>query len=149
MNIQVVNRTGWSLSCPFCGKDINYTIINNQNPPVPFFYASDSNDVLLKKKHQTIVNNEYININTYSHNIYELKNLWLRLLEDAPPTLQGGKYSLWANVKCPNCFTEIPYNNGVKNLEMRIYEPRIILVDGAAVIGDSESESWRVNIIFA
>jgi len=146
MSIQIIDRTGWSLRCPFCGKDIKYTVINNQNPPVPFFYARDSNDVLLKRQHQKVVDEAFYKTTDRVPDIQTLEKLWRQFLEEAPSTHHGGTYDLWANVKCPNCFSEIPYNHGVKNLEVRIYEPRIILIDGSAVIGDSESESWRVNV---
>lgn len=64
----------------------------------------------------------------------------LRFYEDmernAPPCPCGGHFKLWSNVKCPSCKFEIPYNNGVKDVNVRINDHVVVLVEGALLLGD-------------
>jgi len=136
-------RDGWTLECPFCNKPILYTYFVNWFVPTPFFYSDSSNDVLLRKndgeKVQKILENKNILLT-------ELEIIWNECLRDAPPALDGGHFTFWANVKCPHCKKELPYNNGVKDLKVRIYDSRIILIDGAMVVGDNAEETWRIRV---
>jgi len=146
MGLQELERDGWILACPFCGKDIRYTLINNQQIPVPFFYAENGNDVLLRKQDELKVEEVFRDAQGATPNIDLLERLWLRILEDTPEAPCGGKYGLWANVKCPNCTREIPYNDGIRNISRRVNEPKIVLVDGAVLVRDSVESSWRVKV---
>lgn len=147
MKLQILNRDGWRMRCPFCNESITYTLINNQQLPVPFFYAEDCNDVLLRKADQKLVDKAFANAAGKEPNLESLENLWHQLLDAAPSTSNGGRYGFWSNVKCPNCSAEIPYNDGNKDVRQRIFDSKIVLINGASLIGDSEGESWRINVI--
>ena len=78
--------------------------------------------------------------------ISELEKLWNELLIKAPSAPSGGHFTFWANVKCPHCKTEIPYNNGNMDLNIRINDSKIVLINDAIVVGDSEKDTWRIKI---
>lgn len=134
-------RKGWVLACPACERPIVYTILTNWDAPVPFFYADASNDVLLRFSDRQRV--ESLGENP---DLAVLEHLWNEILSSAPVAPSGGEFGLWTNVSCPHCGYEIPYNGGVRNLSIRIYEPRIVLVDGAVVVGDVDQETWVVRV---
>lgn len=147
MNLQILDRDGWTMQCPSCAESIIYTLINNQQFPVPFFYAEDCNDVLLRKTDQKLVDKAFADSAGGKPNLKSLENLWHQMLDVAPSTGNGGRYGFWSNVKCPSCFAEMPYNDGAKDAEQRIFEPKIVLVNGASLIGDTEGDSWRINVL--
>ena len=134
-------RKGWVLACPACESGIAYTILTNWDAPVPFFYADVSNDVLLRSSDRQRV--ESLGENPH---LADLEHLWDEILSSAPVAPSGGEFGLWTNVKCPHCGYEIPYNGGVRNLAVRIHEPKIILVHGAVVVGDVDEETWVVRV---
>jgi hypothetical protein len=141
-----LRRTGWSLACPFCRDPILYTLINNPSPPVPFFYSERGNDVLLRKSDLARVEALYERSQNIIPSDAVLEALWKSLLDQAPLAPDGGHFVFWANVKCPSCKQELPYNNGIRDLHLRIFEPGIILVDHARIIGDSHKESCEVIV---
>jgi|688.fasta_scaffold455115_1 hypothetical protein len=147
MKLQTLVRDGWTMLCPFCGESIKYTLINNQRVPVPFFYAEDCNDVLLRKIDEKLVERVLAESAVAKPSLDVLEGLWREILNNAPPTRHGGAFGFWSNVKCPSCGIEMPYNNGVKNLELRLYETRIVLLDGALFIRDEESEIWEIQVL--
>jgi hypothetical protein len=57
-----------------------------------------------------------------------------------------GRFGFWANVKCPHCWYEFPYAQGIRNVELRINEPYIIAVDGAIVLEGDPSSDWMVRV---
>lgn len=146
MTPRTVDRDGWTIDCPACGQPIKYTLLLNPRPPVPFFYSSTGNDVLLRRSDERKVDDLSARQSLESVPIEELEALWLSILDDAPDAPSGGRFALWANVKCTTCGKEVPYNKGVRDLSLRIFEPRIVVVDGAMVIGDSEAESWIARV---
>jgi hypothetical protein len=145
IKFQELKRDGWSVGCPFCKRDIRYTLINNQQSPIPFYYSQAGNDILLRKQDELSVQKLFSKFSG-KPTLRELEKLWLAILESAPDAPHGGKFGLWSNVKCTHCHKELPYNDGVKNLELRIYEPKIVAVDGAILMGDSPEESWQVKV---
>lgn len=148
MIFEELARDGWSIDCPFCGRAILYSLINNRDLPVPFFYGERTNDVLLRKQDQERVDQLFQSIASgRSPSTEEFEALWKSILENAPDAPAGGRFGFWSNIKCPHCRKEIPYNKGVKNVELRIFEPRIVLVDGAVLLGDSPDQSWRVRVL--
>ena len=146
MNFRQLERNGWGLKCPCCGENIRYSLINNQQVPVPFFYAEKGNDVLLRKQDERRVERFYQNQNGAEPSEAALEALWNSILVEAPSAPCGGKFGLWSNVKCPSCGKEMPYNRGVRNVRLRIFEPKIVLIDGAVILGDSGAESWVVKV---
>lgn len=139
-----IERNGWTLKCPSCSHEVLYTKIKNWDIPTLFFYGETSNDVLLRKSDTANVR-EKMTKETLDFPALEI--LWNEILNTAPDCPTGGKFSFWANVHCPNCRQEFPYNQGVRNVAIRINEPEIILIDGAIVIGDNSSDSWKVKVI--
>jgi len=146
MSRQTLERDGWLMCCSFCNNNISYTLINNYQAPVPFFYAEDCNDVLLRKSDKRQLDNIMSKENSNSLTIETLDGLWNRFVQKTPVTRNGGAFGLWTNVKCPHCYSELPYNGGVRNIEIRIYEPKIVLIDRAWLIGDTKDESWEVRV---
>ncbi len=137
-------RNGWILNCPFCNEKILYTYLINWSVPTPFFYSNVSNDILLRKSDEKKVRELFEKKGNPT--ILELEKLWNTILSDVPSTPNGGYFSFWANVKCPNCNIEIPYNNGIKDLNIRINDSKIVIIDGAVVVGDTENNTWKVKI---
>lgn len=146
MEIMKLKRSGWDMECPFCHANIRYTLINNQQPPVPFFYAELCNDVLLRKSDERMVNNLLSIASGEKASINTLENMWLSILQDAPDAPHGGKFGFWSNIKCPHCGKEIQYNQGIKDVWLRIFEPKIVLVDGSVIVGDSLSDTWQIQV---
>lgn len=144
--MKILERDGWLMTCPFCGKEIRYTLINNQGRPVPFYYAEKSNDVLLRKSDERLYLALLEESEGQAPSILAMKMLWSSILRNAPPAPSGGTFSLWANVKCPHCKQEIPYNKGIKDIALRLYEPRIVLIDDSVLLGDNDENTWRIKV---
>ncbi len=140
---QQVVRDGWNLECIFCKEAIRYTYLVNWLLPAPFFYSDKSNDVLLRKSDELVAQKLCEN---NKPELTELEKLWHVFLESAPPAPNGGHFSFWSNVKCPFCKKEFPYNNGIRDLNVRIYESKIVLIDGAIVVGDDNKETWQIKV---
>jgi len=143
---KILERLGWKIKCPNCSGVILYTFITDNDPPMPFFYANDSNDILLRKSDKEEIDEYFSKIYPEVPKIEELEKIFDDIISNAPKTLNGGEYELWSYVKCPNCQCELEYNKGVKKIFTRIYEPKTIIIDGANLIGDSKEESWTAKI---
>lgn len=142
-------RPGWILTCPFCGGEISYTHLNLYDGE-PFLYADGSNDVLLRESDSLKLRThlaENIGIRAGNGYIEELAKLWYEIERTSPEAPSGGRFKLWSNVKCPHCNKEMPYNNGNQDLAVRLNDPKVILIDGAVVLGDDIDSSWRVKVI--
>jgi hypothetical protein len=135
-------RPGWVKTCPYCGREIRFTKLVNTEL-VPFFYSDASNDVLIRDKDRELVRAATA---AGEEDVRELQELWLEILDTAPLPPNGGRFSLWANIRCPFCRIEFPYNNGIRDVRVRLYEPNVVLVDGAVVVRDTASTSWRVAV---
>jgi hypothetical protein len=140
---QEIIRDGWTLDCPYCKEKILYTHFVNWVVPTPFFYSNGSNDVLLRRSDEQRVLQLF---EKKKPTVLELEKVWNAILATATLAPNGGRFTFWANVKCPHCNTEIPYNNGVKDLDVRIYDSKIVIIDGAVVVGDTAEDTWRVKI---
>lgn len=143
-SVEIEERKGSSAKCPFCQKEFWFTKLVNWDGPTPFFYCNSCNDVLLRKSDALFVESE---TNGNSLTIPELEKIWNKIVDGAPACAKGGKFALWSNVHCPHCKKEIPYNNGVKNIAVRINEREIVVADGARVIGDSPEDSWQLKVV--
>jgi len=142
--LQVIERAGWTLKCPFCGYMIRYTQLTNWDGPTPFFYSDSSNDVLLRDTDIERVRQLFSKKN--SPTIEEMEALWKDILSEVPLPPNGGRFTLWANVNCPSCKKQIPYNNGIRDLKVRLNDPKVVLIDGATVLNDTSSKSWNVDV---
>jgi len=76
----------------------------------------------------------------------ELESLWKEFLKSAPAAPNGGQFSFWANVNCPFCNKEFPYNNGIQDLNVRINDSKIVVIDGAVVVGDTPEATWQIKV---
>jgi endogenous inhibitor of DNA gyrase (YacG/DUF329 family) len=146
MEFTQLERNGWILQCPSCGNDIRYTLITHLELPVPFFYADNCNDVLLRKQDQRRVEQLYAEYGDQEPPDSALASLWNSILSNAPEASCGGKFGFWSNVKCPVCGKEFPYAQGTRNVRFRVFESKVVLIDGATIIGDSATESWRIRV---
>lgn len=149
MVFQVLERDGWSIDCPYCKGKIIYTIIKNQQTPVPFFYSERANDVLLRKQDEERVDKLYSSLRGETPSLDALEVLWKSILKSSPEAPHGGRFGLWSYVKCPHCGTELPYNKGVRDLNIRIFEPDIILIDKAILLGNDLPNSWQIKVKLA
>lgn len=121
---------GRSLECPSCREKIRYSWLSGMSGPHIHLYAQGNNDVLIRVGWVDRIN--WL-IQTGATD-YEVINELDRLLEDVPSSAVS-KYSVWNNVKCPNCDTEFPYRfKG--NVKMRLSDQEIVLVDGCTIDSD-------------
>lgn len=142
-NYRIEIRSGWTRKCPNCKADISFTKLVNSVEMTPFFYSDGSNDVLFRTNDR----NKIRELTAKGQpSVEQLASAWNEILKTAPPAPSGGKFSLWANIKCPFCKTEFPYNNGIHDLRVRLYDPHVVLIDGAVVVGDTAAESWQVSV---
>jgi hypothetical protein len=143
----IEKRTGWAKPCPYCAEETRFTKFTNQQGPVPFFYSSSGKDLLLRRSDRERLDELYKSIGDSSGpSIQSLKHLWEDILNHAPEPPHGGQFTLWANVRCPHCDTEFPYNRGVKDDWLRIHEPAIIVIDGTTVVEDSRCYQVSVDV---
>jgi hypothetical protein len=146
MNFKEIQRSGWQIECPYCKKQIRYTLINNNQLPTPFFYADKGNDILLRKSDELKVIEFFkkFDLCNSDPSLELLEKLWNLILKSAPLSPGGGVFRLWENVKCPHCWIKMPHD--IQSIDARIYEPKIVLIDGAIICGDSAAESWKVVV---
>ncbi len=141
----IANRTGWAKPCPYCAEEIRFTKFTNWQRPVPFFYSSNGRDLLMRRSDRARVDDLYKSTEESSGpSIREMKRLWLDILSRAPEPPHGGKFTLWANLRCPHCNAEFLYNRGIKDDRVRIHDPAVVVVDGVTVVEDSGS--YRVSV---
>lgn len=145
-SFRVEERPGWIRICPYCNQPIKFTKLVAWSSPNVFFYSESGNDVLLRQsdseKLQAVRSKSTVSL-------HDLEKTWVALLETAPAPPSGGRFTPWANIKCPHCRTEFPYNKGVRDLQARLQDPYVVLIDGATIIGDTLEESWKVKVIAA
>lgn len=137
------HRKGRVLTCPHCSCGIRYTKLVQWFDASPFFYADRSNDVLIRESDAARVKAASAE---GTPSVDRLEQLWMECLSSAPPAPSGGRFALWANVKCPHCGHELPYNRGIRDIGVRLHDTNIILVDGAIVVGDTDKDSWQVKV---
>jgi hypothetical protein len=139
-------KDGNKLECPSCHKDVLYWRFSAPSVPWPFFYCERCNNILLNLP-------EPPQVQPLSENPVErldqLENYWNAVLNVAPQCPCGGRFTFWANVKCPHCWFEFPYSNGLRNVEFRIHEPYIIAVDGAIILEGDPERDWKARIQIA
>lgn len=136
-------RDGNKLECPSCHKDVLYWRFSVSSIPWPFFYCERCNNVLAHLAHPPIM--PPLSVDP-GEQLRQLEASWHAVLKVAPPCPCGGRFSFWANVKCPHCWFEFPYARGVRNVELRINEPYIIAVDGAVVLEGDPGCDWMARI---
>ena len=94
------------------------------------FYATESNDVLIRTSLVDIVSEALKNGASDSVLTDQIDDLLKNM-----PSLTGAKYSVWSNVKCPKCRLEFPYRF-TGNLKVRLSDQEVVLIDGCTVDSD-------------
>jgi hypothetical protein len=135
---------GYKLECSSCHKDVLYWRFSVPSVPWPFFYCEQCNNIL----HDLA---QFPPAPPFSENCQEqlrrLEAYWNTVLGAAPPCPCGGRFTFWANVKCPHCWYEFPYGGGMRNnIDLRINEHYIIAVDGAIILHGDSSLDWKARI---
>jgi hypothetical protein len=125
------------IDCPTCGEKVKFTNISGMSGRHVHFYALDSNDIIMREEWSDKLE-ELISSKSSDA---EIENYFSKELLRLRPEK---RYSIWANVKCPNCNTEFPYRF-VGNLKARLQDLAIILIDGCEI--DTDAESFTVKLI--
>lgn len=126
-----------------CDEQFRYAVLTNQSPPTPFFYSTGGRSILLRRSDDKLAEQAMASDNK---GLDQLHELWLEMLATAPTAPDGGAFELWANVRCPRCAYEFPYNKGSNNIAVRLYEAKIIVVDGSTIVGDSDADSYVIDV---
>lgn len=136
---QPMERICREVACPQCSAAIRFSTVRLQETPQPFMYCSQCSNVLLRRSDDEAMFKAL-------QGVHDVDSAALRFYEQlektAPACSCGHDFALWANVKCPHCSHEIPYNHGVRDVAVRMNDSTIIVLEGAEVIGDSPAESW-------
>lgn len=132
--------------CPRCRQCFSYTLLDVSEAPDPFFYCSKCNNILYRKSDANKVGDTAYRWEQLPEDeqLKELEKLWNECLVTAPPCSCGGRFEFWAGIKCPHCGLESSYL--VKDPYLRIYNPKIAIVDGAIVFDDTVESSWRCKV---
>lgn len=130
------------IACPSCSETIRYTTLHLPFVPQPFMYCQECSNVLLRESDLQALDKALegvADITTGTLRFYE------ELEQSAPPCPCGGRFSLWSNVKCPSCRHEIPYNDGVRDPEVRVNDNMIVVIDGAVVVKGEQDKTWKCH----
>ena len=130
------------MKCPYCEGSFSYTTFTNQSGPTPFFFSNAQNDILLRQSDLTRAMAEGTGP---EFDFGALEVLWRDILSSAPEPPRSGKFTLWANFKCPLCGVEFPYNGGLNDRARRICEPKIVVPDGAILLTDGGCTRVKVK----
>jgi hypothetical protein len=126
----IEERPGWEVECPRCVSKIPYTVLNLSVGVDVYLYCDTcSNFVLREEDRRELV--PLLSQSTENDFDAKVGALYERLEKNLPPCECGGRFTLWSNVKCPNCYYEFPYNNGIRNLAARYREPKLVWIQGA------------------
>jgi len=143
--IQDESRPGWTLNCPSCNQEIKYTILNLSGGYEPFLYCNKCSNFVLRDsdlRHVADVVGEG-NIPT----VVQLRQIYQYLEDVLEPCSCGGRFEVWANVKCPHCNVEFPYNNGIQSEDIRYFDPKLIWIEGAIAFRGPQMASNRLIAI--
>jgi len=136
-------RPGWAVQCPKCHDEIRYTVLNVEPGIDIYLFCENSSDFCLRDEDReevlnlaTVINDE-VNKNL-------LKEVYQRLEISLPSCKDKGQFKIWSNAKCSNCGYEFPYNNGVRNEDLRFKESKIVWVEGAIAYRGGRRPSNRL-----
>lgn len=136
-------RPGAVTQCDRCGEQVKFAVLTNWNIPTPFFYCDACNCVLLRKSDERRIPTGDTGKPKY---ISEVMAVYESIVTTAPPCPCGGRFALWSWVKCPHCGHEWPYNDGVRNIALRVVDAKVVLVDGAIIVGDTPGDSRIMRV---
>ena len=143
---KTVTRPGFIRECPVCGGKISFTFLNVQFGVMPFFYSDSGKSVLIRRSDAERLGGLLDALQKGKVNEATLQHETERLLASAPSAPDGSRFALWANVKCPKCEYEFPYNAGVRSILRKLTDPKIPLIDGMHVIADTQNESYTIKV---
>ena len=134
-------RPGWCLDCPHCKKQVRYTELTIDSGMEPFLYSSDTADFVLRDED---IHCLVSLVSGTEPTISELRKFYHELESTLAPCPTGGRFQVWANVKCPHCNYEFPYNRGVTSEAIRYFETKIVWVEGATAFRGPSEPSNRL-----
>lgn len=136
------SRYGWNARCPKCSGLINYTILNIDPGMDVFLHCERCSNFCLRSEDREVLLQM---LNAAEANPEEaLAKIYKWLIDALPSCGCGGNFTLWANVKCPSCGEEIPYNNGVRDLEVRFHESKIVWSENSVAYRGAREPSNRL-----
>ncbi len=134
-------RPGWTLECPHCGRGVLYTVLEVHGGLEPFLHCDRCSNFVLRPEDAEEV---WRIARGGDPPLDALRALYERLARDLPPCPCGGRFSLWANARCPHCGEEFPYAGGERREEIRFRESEILWVAGAVVFRGATQPSKRL-----
>lgn len=136
---RVVEYPCQEVSCPECDATIQFATIHLPFVPQPFMYCQECSNVLLREADLEALDRA---LTGQSDMTAGTLRFYEELEQSAPNCPCGGRFSLWANVKCPSCGHEIPYNDGIRDPEVQVNDNMIVVIDGATVVKDGPQKTW-------
>lgn len=138
----IVRRNGWENKCPSCGQAYLWTKFNVMDAVTPYLYCDRKSDILLRRSDRNRIF-ELVQANgRHEPDAAVLKDLWVEMENSAPLCVCGGRFSISAPIRCPQCATAL----WQQSIEQLIHTNWIIVVDGVAVIRDEPGDSYRVAV---
>lgn len=141
-DIKDEERPGWEMKCPKCSKDIMYTVLKIASGEDVYLLCDRCSNFTLRDEDR--LSNQFMNVQNELPQLDKLRMLYEKLEHDLPKCDCGGSFRIWSNVKCPNCAYEFPYNNGVKDEEVRFLETTIIWIRKAIAYRGYYQQSNRL-----
>lgn len=139
-------RRGWRMPCPSCGDHVRYTVLNVIPGEDVFLYSDTTSDFVLRDEDANAAREIGDDAGTQ---ISELAKLYARLERILPASPKGEHFRIWSNVKCPTCSYEFPYNDGIRDEEMRFTESAIVWIEGATAFRGGNQPSNRLVEVIA
>ena len=141
--VRRVERTCETVPCPACGGAIHFATMRLIRGPQPFLYCNSCSNILARdsdrKKVQAALDRR--GSRTEDEVLHEH---YLQLESSAPPCRCGGRFELWANVKCPHCHVTVPYDDGEHDPHVRLNDDMLVVLDQAVVLGDDDLTTYQV-----
>lgn len=135
-------RSGWSRPCPRCAKNIRYTVLNLSARAEPFLYSDQGSDFVLREEDRKAV--EELALPGEQVSLDALRAFYEELETRLPPGPAGGRFRIWANIKCPHCGYEFPYAGGQCNETLRFFDSKVVWVEGATAFRGGGRPSSRL-----
>ena len=136
------SRPGWTLACPACNEVVKYTALNLLGGPEPFLYCDECSNFVLRDedlRHVVAVAKEG---NTPT--VDQLRQIYQHIEDSLEPCACGGRFTVWANVKCPHCNVAFPYNKGIMSEDIRYFDSKVIWIEGAIAYRGPQTPSNRL-----
>lgn len=105
-------------------------------------YCTDCSNVLLRKSDNDAMGHRWYAVPKEQRGTDLVMAFYTEIEANAPLCPCGGHFMIWANVKCPHCHKEIPYNKGIKDPKVRAFDSGLIILKGAMVVDDTPEQSW-------